>query len=162
MSYDLYLCYVPAGYTFDAAYDALDDGTLPVLDAPKEVQLRRKWSIFKTLFAKNPTLEVFPREAKDFLKQSEADLDTDLTRITRSLELHDEEGITIAIYDDCVCISAVYQCPETVARAMFGKIRAYLHIIQEYSNYSICDGQLSKIIDPDNDLEAMVAAYLTI
>lgn len=162
MSYDLHLFFVPLGYSFDDAYDELDEGKLPILNLSSDIQLKQNWSIFKTLLSKDPELRVFPQEVVQLLTQSENELDTTLTRFPSSLELSSDDKITIAIYLDQVTVTVPYWYSDVDARRVFAKMGNYLRIIQECSNYAICDPQLNKIIDPEDDFEAMITAYLSI
>jgi hypothetical protein len=159
MSYDLYLLYVPDGYTFDDAYDGMDDGTLPVINMSQNDKDARNWLIFKALLDKDTELQIAPQNTADLFKQVKSNPNQNLPRFPGTAELSNEEGISIDIYEDAVCISVPYWYSGSDGRAVFEKIRKYLKVVQKHSNYSICDSQVNKIVDPDADLQAMLKAY---
>jgi hypothetical protein len=162
MSYDLNLFLVPLGYTFDDAYDDLDEGRLPVSNLPRDTQLKQNLAILKTLLTKDPELHVFPQEVVQLLAKNNNEPDNALAHFPSSFELSTDDKITIAIYPDQASVTLPYWYGEVEARRVFAKISNYLQIIQAVSDYAICDPQLNRIIDPKGDLEAMISAYLAI
>src|SRR5579859_7056845 len=106
MSYGLDLFYVPPGYTFDDALDALDEGTLPKTDLTAKAKLERNWSILHALLSKNPDFNISSPEVAELMAQNKSALDGTLTNL--SAELHSEEGIIIGISSDEAYITVPY------------------------------------------------------
>jgi hypothetical protein len=107
MSYDLDLFAVPSGYTFDQAFDALDEGKLPKSDLSVEDQLKQNYEIVKELLTQNPKLAISSQKVA-LVVQNEKELDRTSLAYFANVELRSDEGINIYIFTDQASVTVPY------------------------------------------------------
>lgn len=163
MSYDVLLFLPRPGVdpltVAEALLERLEEGPSPGRREPA----RERWkaALADALVAHDPALTVPPLDHAGIARERGITEDEARERF-RQLELSgpdDGSGVRITIDDDHALVTVPDRHRGDAAREAFGEVSGYLRVLAREGGLLAYDPQLERVVDPDEDFEAMLAAY---